>query len=137
MSDVFEAVQITEHVYWVGAIDWDIRNFHGYLTTRGTTYNAFLVMTEKITLIDTVKGPFFEELMARISSVIETPDQNKTRLQLYSPFSQRAVSLGFAFSPSVALALLLIWSIGRLIGLLLLNCELGSGGTGPESRVQC
>jgi len=71
MTQKLTAVKVADRVYWVGAIDWDIRNFHGYLTTRGTTYNAFLVMTEKITLIDTVKGPFFEELMARISSVID------------------------------------------------------------------
>ncbi|WP_217704973.1 FprA family A-type flavoprotein [Victivallis sp. Marseille-Q1083] len=71
MSDYLKAVKITEKVYWVGAIDWDIRNFHGYATQRGTTYNAFLVLDEKVTLIDTVKAPFFSELMARISSVID------------------------------------------------------------------
>jgi len=71
MSDFLKAVKVTENVYWVGAIDWNVRNFHGYSTTFGTTYNAFLVIDEKITLIDTVKAPFFDEMMARISSVIE------------------------------------------------------------------
>ncbi len=65
------AVKISDNVYWVGAIDWDIRNFHGYSTDRGTTYNAYLVMAEKVTLVDTVKAPFREELLARIRSVIE------------------------------------------------------------------
>lgn len=65
------AVKISDNVYWVGAIDWDIRNFHGYSTDRGTTYNAYLIMAEKITLVDTVKAPFREELLARIVSVIE------------------------------------------------------------------
>ena len=65
------AVKISDNVYWVGAIDWDIRNFHGYSTDRGTTYNAYLIMAEKITLVDTVKAPFREELLARIGSVIE------------------------------------------------------------------
>jgi len=65
------AVQISDNVYWVGAIDWDIRNFHGYSTDRGTTYNAFLIMAEKVTLVDTVKAPFREELLARIRSVVE------------------------------------------------------------------
>jgi len=32
--------EIKPGVYWVGGIDWDIRNFHGYTTDRGTTYNA-------------------------------------------------------------------------------------------------
>lgn len=71
MSDVLKAVKISANVYWVGAIDWDVRNFHGYATDFGSTYNAFLVIDEKITLIDAVKKPFFGEMMARISSVID------------------------------------------------------------------
>jgi flavorubredoxin len=71
VSDTFKAVRITDRIYWVGAIDWSVRDFHGYLTQRGTTYNAFLVLAEKITLIDTVKAPFMEEMMMRIASVID------------------------------------------------------------------
>lgn len=66
-----QAVKITEKVYWVGAIDWNIRDFHGYSTKRGTTYNAYLVLGEKPTLIDTVKKEFYGEMMARIQSVID------------------------------------------------------------------
>ncbi len=66
-----KAKKITENVYWVGAIDWGVRNFHGYTTSRGTTYNAFLIIDEKITLVDTVKKGFEEELLSRISSVID------------------------------------------------------------------
>ncbi len=71
MKEAFEAVRITDKVHWVGAIDWNVRDFHGYSTGRGTTYNAYLVLAEKVTLIDTVKAPFREELIARISSVID------------------------------------------------------------------
>ncbi len=69
--DLFKAVKLTESVYWVGSIDWAVRDFHGYSTGRGTTYNAYLILSEKITLIDTVKKPFFEEMMMRISSIID------------------------------------------------------------------
>ncbi|MHA1839335.1 MAG: FprA family A-type flavoprotein [Candidatus Ranarchaeia archaeon] len=71
-----EAVKIVDDVYWVGAIDWDVRNFHGfhYSTHRGTTYNAYLIIDEKITLIDTVDRRFADEMMARIASVIN-PDK--------------------------------------------------------------
>ena len=65
-----QAFKVTDKVYWVGAIDWDLRSFHGYATDLGTTYNAFLILDEKVTLIDTVKAPFFDEMVARISSVI-------------------------------------------------------------------
>jgi len=67
----FKATQITDSIYWVGAIDWGIRNFHGYETSRGTTYNAYLVLADKVTLMDTVKAPFVDEMLSRIASVIE------------------------------------------------------------------
>ncbi len=71
MSESFTSIPITDRVHWVGAIDWDIRDFHGYSTSRGTTYNAFLILADKVTLIDTVKAPFREELLSRIRSVID------------------------------------------------------------------
>ncbi len=69
-----KAVKITDNIYWVGAIDWDLRNFHGYLTQRGSTYNAYLIIDEKITLIDTVKHYLYDEMLSRISSVIDPKD---------------------------------------------------------------
>lgn len=65
-----KAIQISENIYWVGAVDWSMRNFHGYETGRGTTYNAYLILDDKITLIDTAKINFKDELISRISSVI-------------------------------------------------------------------
>lgn len=66
-----KAVEIKKDIYWVGGIDWDLRNFHGYLTQRGTTYNSYLIIDEKITLIDNVKHYLFEEQISRISQVID------------------------------------------------------------------
>jgi flavorubredoxin len=74
MNDVFKALKISDHVYWVGAIDWGIRDFHGYATQRGTSYNAYLALADKVTLIDTVKAPFKEEMLSRIASVIDPGD---------------------------------------------------------------
>lgn len=71
MKNTFRAVPVTEGVWWVGAIDWNIRDFHGYQTGRGSTYNAYLVVADKVALIDTVKAPFREEMMARIASVVD------------------------------------------------------------------
>ena len=67
----FRAVKVTDRVYWVGVIDWALRNFHGYTTHEGSTYNAYLILADKVTLVDTCKYPFREELMARIASVID------------------------------------------------------------------
>ena len=71
MGDSFKAVKIKDGIYWVGVVDWALRNFHGYTTHRGSTYNAYLVVADKVVLIDTVKKQYKDELLARIASVIE------------------------------------------------------------------
>ena len=64
-------VEVKPDIYWVGSIDWNIRNFHGYSTRRGTTYNAYLIMDKKITLVDTVKHYLFDEMIARIKEIVD------------------------------------------------------------------
>ena len=66
-------VKVLEKIYWVGAIDWNIRHFHGftYSTHRGATYNAYLIVDKKIALVDTVQHPFAEEMIKRIKEVID------------------------------------------------------------------
>lgn len=71
MPEYLKAVNVTDSVYWVGAIDWNVRNFHGYKTRAGTTYNAYLIMADKITLVDTVKQGFCDEMLTRIASVVD------------------------------------------------------------------
>ncbi|MBN1841452.1 MAG: FprA family A-type flavoprotein [Deltaproteobacteria bacterium] len=64
-------IEIAEDIYWLGVIDWNIRNMHGYSTPYGTTYNAFLIVDEKIALIDAVKKEFADELIDGISQIVE------------------------------------------------------------------
>lgn len=72
MKQLFEAERIGAHCYWVGAIDWRLREFHGYETRRGSTYNAYLIEAQGgYILVDTVKEAFTGELLARISSVCD------------------------------------------------------------------
>ena len=66
-----KAREIKQGIYWVGAIDWDVRNFHGYQTQKGTTYNAYLIIDEKVTLIDTVKATMTKQLISRIKEIID------------------------------------------------------------------
>ena len=63
--------EIAKGIYSVGVSDWNIRNFHGYLTKLGSSYNSYLVVDDKITLIDTVKAPFADEHLDRISEIVE------------------------------------------------------------------
>src|SRR3972149_11867647 len=60
---------LKDGVYWVGVVDWNIRDFHGYITRRGSTYNAYLISDEKTALVDTVKHAFSNELLQNISEI--------------------------------------------------------------------
>ncbi|MCU0651803.1 MAG: MBL fold metallo-hydrolase, partial [Candidatus Omnitrophica bacterium] len=64
--------EIKKGIYWVGAVDWNIRNFHGhtYTTNRGTTYNSYLIVDDKITLVDAVYTPFADELIEKIREIV-------------------------------------------------------------------
>jgi anaerobic nitric oxide reductase flavorubredoxin len=66
-------VELKSGVYWVGYVDWNIKQFHGheYSTHRGSTYNAYLIVDEKIALVDTVWGPYSQELIDHINEIID------------------------------------------------------------------
>jgi len=66
-----EPVKIADGIFSVGVADWNIRDFHGYSTYQGTTYNAYLILDDKITLIDTVKKEFGDQLLANISAIVD------------------------------------------------------------------
>ncbi len=66
-----EKVELKKGIYWVGVIDWNVRDFHGYSTPFGTTYNAYLILDEKNVLVDTVRAPFYLEMLGRISEIID------------------------------------------------------------------
>jgi flavorubredoxin len=64
-------IQLAEGIYDVGVIDWNIRDFHGYSTHKGTTYNAYLIVDEKIALVDTVKKNYADQLLDNIAQVVD------------------------------------------------------------------
>ncbi len=66
------AIEIRDKVFWVGVVDWNMRNFHGHTfsTKRGSTYNSYLVVGEKIALVDAVFGPFAGEMLENIREVL-------------------------------------------------------------------
>lgn len=69
------AVPVNDGIWWVGGIDWNLRDFHGYETPRGTTYNAYLVRGETTwALVDTVKTAFVPELLSRVAEIVDPAD---------------------------------------------------------------
>jgi flavorubredoxin len=65
--------KISDKVTWVGKIDWELKHFHGneYSTTKGSSYNSYLIRDEKTVLIDTVWQPFDREFVARLKQDID------------------------------------------------------------------
>lgn len=66
-----KAVELKKDVYWVGALDWAMRDFHGYTTPLGTSYNNYLVLDDEVTLIDTVKYDFAEITIKNIVGIVD------------------------------------------------------------------
>ncbi|MET1123742.1 MAG: FprA family A-type flavoprotein [Archaeoglobaceae archaeon] len=64
-------VEIKDGIYWVGAIDWFERDFHNFSTPRGLTYNSYLILDDKLTLVDAVKHKFVGEALERISELAD------------------------------------------------------------------
>ncbi|NLJ68912.1 MAG: anaerobic nitric oxide reductase flavorubredoxin, partial [Firmicutes bacterium] len=67
---------IKNNVYWIGKVDWELREFHGYeySTHRGSTYNSYLIQEEKTVLIDTVWLPYAEEFVENLAAEVDLKD---------------------------------------------------------------
>ena len=64
-------VPLAENIYWVGKIDNREVPFHRLTLAKGTTYNAYLLSTEKPTVIDTVDMEFGREFVEYLSELID------------------------------------------------------------------
>ncbi len=66
-------LEVLKNIFWVGAVDWNVRHFHGfsYSTQRGTSYNSYLIVDNKIALVDTVKHTFSSEMIEKIKEIID------------------------------------------------------------------
>jgi flavorubredoxin len=61
--------EIVPGVDWVGYTDWTVRDFHGYRTEAGSTYNAYLIRDTKVALIDTVKHAYYRYLLDNVAGL--------------------------------------------------------------------
>lgn len=64
-------IQIANNSYWVGKVDDRKVPFHRLILEKGTTYNSYLLETEKPTLIDTVDIAFGGEFAKELSQIID------------------------------------------------------------------
>lgn len=66
-----KSLEIKKDIYWVGALDPDLRIFDIIMyTPYGTTYNSYVVKgSEKVAVFETVKEKFFDEYLERLKSL--------------------------------------------------------------------
>ncbi len=69
-----QRVPLADNIYWVGAIDWDVREFHGYGTPRGSSYNSYLIVDEKVCVVDGVRAGFGPEMLRRVRGCCNSRD---------------------------------------------------------------
>ena len=65
-----QPIEVKPGIYCVGGIDWNVRYFHVYVTPQGSTYNSYLIVDDKITLVDTVKHYLADEMLSRIRTIV-------------------------------------------------------------------
>ncbi len=97
-----QAVEIKPDIYWVGGIDWTVRDFHGYITPNGTSYNNYLIMDEQVTLVDAVKSDLSRTCLDRISSVVD-PGKIKNIVVNHIEMDHGAVDKILAVAPNATL----------------------------------
>ncbi|TDT52065.1 FprA family A-type flavoprotein [Fonticella tunisiensis] len=64
-------IMIAENSYWVGKVDDRKVPFHRLILEKGTTYNSYLLYTEKPTVIDTVDIMYGAEFVKNLQEIIE------------------------------------------------------------------
>jgi len=69
-------LEIKKDLYWVGALNPDLRIFDVIMETKyGTSYNSYLIKgQEKIALSETVKDRFFDGYLENLQSLINVED---------------------------------------------------------------
>lgn len=70
-------MQITNDIKYIGVNDHDIDLFEGqYVVENGMAYNSYVIMDEKIAVMDTVDTNFEEEWLGNLKTVLDgrTPD---------------------------------------------------------------
>ena len=70
-------MQITNDIRYIGVNDHDIDLFEGqYTVENGMAYNSYVILDEKIAVMDTVDTNFEEEWLENLKAVLDgrTPD---------------------------------------------------------------
>ena len=98
-----KAIEIKPDIYWVGAIDWGIRDFHGYITQNGTTYNNYLINDKDVTLVDSVKHDFASTTIGNIRAIVDPSKVVNLVINHIEPDHSSAISDLMALMPKAVI----------------------------------
>jgi flavorubredoxin len=98
-----KTIEIKPGIYWVGAIDWAVRDFHGYVTPNGTTYNNYLIKDDEITLVDTVKYDFKRVTIDNIKSICNPSEIKNLVINHIEPDHASGIAAIMSLSPDATI----------------------------------
>ena len=81
-------MKITEGIYYVGVNDHEVTVFEGqYHVPNGMAYNSYVILDEKIAVMDTVDEAFGQQWMANVDGVLQgrKPDYHLTTWSRITP----------------------------------------------------
>ncbi len=72
ISSSMQQIQLSENIYYVGVNDRRSDRFENHMELpNGVSYNSYLIMDEKVALIDPVEADFLEEYLFKVKSVLK------------------------------------------------------------------
>ncbi len=116
-----ERYLVRDEIWWVGAIDWNVRDFHGYETPRGTTYNAYLIIDEKVALVDGCREGFGPEMLQRVRGCCSARKVDYLVINHVEPDHSGAIP----------------WLVEQLVPERIFCSKTGQGSPGPVLRIGC
>lgn len=98
---MYEVIEIKPAIHWIGAKDPDLRTFDDLFPTNcGTTYNSYLIKgSDKIAIIDTVKGNRSEEFLAKVKQLVDPADVDYYIVNHTEPDHSGSLALMLEHSP--------------------------------------
>jgi len=71
-----KSLKLTKDLWWIGALDPDLRVFDIIMETEfGTTYNSYVIKgSEKTAVIETAKLKTFDQYLAKLQEVVDVKD---------------------------------------------------------------
>ena len=95
-------IQVTDHVYYVGALNPNLRIFDIIMKTDfGTSYNAYLVKGEKTALVEAVHETFCADYLEQIREILPIKDIDYVILNHTEPDHSGCLHELFAQNPDI------------------------------------